>query len=207
MSRALRAVARAELTAQDAIAWWDTATRGGTPVGFGFSARAATWWQVTGGVPMTRAGAADLTGVYELVCFDGDRELRWRNEQDGRGTAVVLADLPELLPPGEHDVSPENATPLGDPQPRILAGHVYPVDGSGWVRLTAARYAPVEVPVTTAPDLDLDAKNKDAPVVVLDSVEYVEQDRHGNVSVVDRRLVRLRALRHEELRLDLIRED
>lgn len=178
-------------------------------MGFGFSARAATWWQVPDRVPMTRHHeAADLTGVYELVGFDGDRELRWRNEHDWRGRAVVLADLPELLPPGEHDVSPADATPLGDPQPRILAGQVH-LDTPGWVRLTAARYAPVEVPVAPDQDSDIDlsAKDKDTPVVVLDSVEYAGQDRHGNVSVVDRRLVRLRIVRHEDLRLDLTRLD
>jgi CRISPR-associated protein (TIGR03984 family) len=240
VSRTLRAVARTGLTAGEAIAWWRSApdgptgqgptaegpavagpdgndTHGRTPVGFGFSARAATWWQVPDGVPMTRHhDAADLTGVFELVGFDGDRELRWRNEHDGRGRAVVLADLPELLPPGEHDVSPDGAIPLGDPQPRILAGRVH-LDTPGWVRLTAARYAPVEVPVApdTAPgiapdidsDIDLHARGKEVPVVVLDSVEYAQQDRHGNVSVVDRRLVRLRVVRHEDLRLDLTRID
>lgn len=209
MNRTLRAVARNDVTAQEAITWWCTAAQGttGRPVGFGFSATAATWWRVTDGIPTTPKEPADLTGVYELVGFDGDRELRWRNEDAGHGTAVVLADLPELLPPGDCDISPKAvATPLGDPQPRILAGQVRRHENPGWVRLTAARYAPAEIPVSPDPGIDLDAKGKDTPLVVLDSVEYAAEDRHGNVSVVDRRLVRLRILRHEELRLYLPKE-
>lgn len=213
MSRTLRAVDRAGLTAGEAIAWWHTAARGGTAVGFGFSVRTATWWQLADGVPVTWDKPADLTGVYELVGFDGDRELRWRNEVGGRGTAVVLTDVPELLPAdgtdvtGRHGVTRSPAILLGEPQSRILAGQVRRIGGApGWVRLTAARYAPAEIPVTPDPQLDLGAHGVDAPVVVLDSVEYAMEDWHGNVTVVDRRLVRLRIVRHADLRLDLARE-
>lgn len=212
MSQALRAVTRPGLTATEAIAWWQTAphdnARPRTPVGFGFSAEHAHWWRVIDGMPSTPQGAADLTGVYELVGFDGELELRWRNDDDGRGAAVVLAGTAELLPPEGRDVSPATATPLQDPQPRVLAGQVRRVDGApGWVRLTAARYAPVEIPLQEEISLDLAGKGKNTPVLVLDTVEYTEQDQHGNVCVVDRRLIRLRLVRQEELRLDLTKEN
>lgn len=203
MTGTLAAVTRDGLTANEAITWWRTVPGGGPPVGFGYSARAATWWRVVDGEPVTGEGAADLSEVYELVGFDGDRELRWRKNGDGRGSAVVLAETGDLLPEGGDDATRGGATPLETRQTRILAGKVERLDTPGWVRLTAARYAPAVIPLAVSPDADLTATDKDTPAVVLESVEYVEEDEHGNTSVVDRRLVRLRLVPHRKLRLRL----
>jgi CRISPR-associated protein (TIGR03984 family) len=191
-------------------------------VGFGYSTRAATWWRVVDGVPMlpdptspaspvdavpSGLVEADLTEVYELVGFDGARELRWRKDGDGRGNAVVLADSTDQLPTGGDDTSRGAATALPGTRTRMLAGKVEPLPVPGWVRLSAARYAPAVLPLDLAPGTDLSGSGAATPVVVVDAVEYVEEDEHGNTGVVDRRLTRLRLADHDELRLHLTDEE
>ena len=210
MTATLHATTRAELTAGEAISWWpstpsDRSTGRDPAVGFALSAGAATWWRLERGVPTTSSGKeVPFDGVYELVGFDGDRELRWRNDNGGRGRAVVLADAPEALPTCGDAGSP--ATRLDGVQERILAGQVRPQGSHGWFRLTAARYAPADVPVDLPDGFGLDGRGHDTPVVVLESVEYAVEDRHGNLSVVDRRHTRLRLRRRRDLHLDLSKE-
>ncbi|MEJ2579646.1 MAG: hypothetical protein P8Z68_11235, partial [Kineosporiaceae bacterium] len=126
---------------------------------------------------------------------------------DGRGNAVVLADSTDQLPSGGDDTSRGAATALPGTRTRMLAGKVEPLPVPGWVRLSAARYAPAVLPLDLAPGTDLTGVGAATPVVVVDAVEYVEEDEHGNTGVVDRRLTRLRLADHDELRLHLTDEE
>jgi len=203
----LHAITRPELALPEALAWWGSlpVPDGGEAVGFAISARAAVWWRWDGDRAVTRAGQPGaLDGAYELVGFDGHRELRWRNESAGRGPAVVLGEDPGLLPAGD-DVSPQRpAVREALVHRRVLAGRV--ALAPGWARLTAARYAPADVPVLAEPGIDADARGADAPVVVLESVEYTVEDDDGNVGVVDARRIRLRLVPHRDLRFDFREE-
>jgi CRISPR-associated protein (TIGR03984 family) len=216
MTATLRATTRGGLTAREALAWWQSApaatagaracspighSNGCDVVGYAISARAATWWRLDAGVPRSPSGEVSFDGVYELVGFDGDRELRWRNTSDGVGHAVVLADDPAVLPAG-GEAADSTATRLDGVQERLLAGQVRPQDAEGWYRLTAARYAPADVPVVPPTGFDLEGRGHDTPVVVLESVEYVLEDGHGNLTAVDRRHTRLRLRTRRDLHLD-----
>jgi len=205
----LCAVSRLGLTALEALAWWRADRDGGDPVGFGISAKAATWWRLSGATPLTAQGeAVELDRVYEVVAFDGERELRWRNDDAGRGRAVVLADRGDLLPPGDDASYPGRTEVFGPVQTRVLAGKVNRIDGiPGWVRLAASRYAPAEIPVALPAGFEPGASGGGQPVAVVDVVEYAAEDSHGNVSIVDRRLSGLRMLRRSDLELRLDRKE
>lgn len=183
---ALYAVRAADLlTAADAVTWFAPSTPPGRQViGYAISARAATWLRVGPDCAVETVTATDdvLTEAYEMVLFDGERELRWLRTPDGRGPAIALGEDPEILPPG--------ADVIADPQPRRDATHTRLLEGAparhevaGWTTLRSKRYASVHLPLTFTGD----------EVLVVDTVEYLAEDKHGNLDVVDARTVGLRA--------------
>jgi len=204
-----------EVDAGGALRWW---TGAGTPsrdgpganaVGFALCPRAAFWWRWEDDAPRDRRGnslegARDLGTAFEMVAFDGVRELRWLHSQDGRGRAVALAESRGALP---RDGSPvdfrhgdrgRDGRPrrVGEPYRRILAGSPSDV-GRGWTRLRSARYAPADLPVPLR-----GTRTGQDPVAVLAGVEYAVEDRHGNLTVVDSRLTGLEILERREVEYD-----
>lgn len=188
------------LTAADAVAWFTRApgpASGDAPViGYALSARTATWLRVTpeGGAEPAPGQGCPLSDAYELVLFDGARELRWlrdppTRDAPSRGTAVALGEDQARLPAG-IDVGDGREPKRGPCVRRVLAGAPTPHPATGWVTLRSERYAAAVLP--------LDYSTGD--VLVIDSVEYVAEDDHGNVDVLDARLVGLRATKGKSLR-------
>ncbi|MFY1651105.1 CRISPR-associated protein Csx19 [Solwaraspora sp. WMMB762] len=152
----------------------DFASGGTAGVGFCYRPADVRWFRFgVDGVPTGPDGAAlDLTGVFELRAFTAAEELRWRHVSGGSGSATGVGG--DGL--AEHG--------------RLLWGTVVgPAPGAGWAALHDARIGVLHVPVDgPAP--------ADGHLVWLRVVEYVEEDRHGNVAVVDERLVGLTASPH-----------
>ncbi|MDQ1295344.1 MAG: hypothetical protein QG608_3229 [Actinomycetota bacterium] len=217
---ALRAVrSPREVSPLEALRWWTTdagtgidghesvsngpgsKTAGSQAIGFVLCPEAAFWWRWQDGCPRDRRGNAlegpwDLMAAFELVAFDGVRELRWLHSQEGRGRAVVLAEDPQALPVGDQVVFDTAPRRVGDPYRRILAGSLSDV-GRGWARLRAARYHDADLPVSLP-----NAHAGDRPVAVLTGVEYAVEDEHGNLTVVDSRLTGLEILSRDEVKFD-----
>ncbi|KXK58949.1 hypothetical protein AWW66_26895 [Micromonospora rosaria] len=191
---ALHAVRAAEnLTAADAVAWFTPGTPPGRQViGYTLSARAATWLRIdpTGAIEVAAGTAGDvLTGAYEMVLFDGARELRWLRTPDGRGPAVALGEDPASLPDGS-EVTADPPPRRGDTHARLLAGTPAAHDMAGWSTLGSQRYAAAHLPVTfTGGD-----------VLTIETVEYLVEDEHGNLDVADTRMVALRSTNKEAVR-------
>jgi CRISPR-associated protein (TIGR03984 family) len=150
----------------------DFARVGGEIVGFLYSPVDAPWFRVDDGAPVGGDGErVDLTGVFELRAFDGTRELRWWNVSGSEGNQFVL----------DHDALPTGWRPGGTYE-RILWGAVR-TGGPEWTELFAARIGPLHLPVGGSPAVH--------STIRLGVQEYLVDDEHGNVSVVDERLVGL----------------
>lgn len=114
---------------------------------------------------------------FQLTAFDRERELRWLADGD-HGTAVWIAESKVLLP-GSVSGTLHYVQRLS--QRFVLWGRPDPAETSNvfstWsqARIGRARYP---CPPGTDP----------TDRAVLDSVEYVTVDDHGNASVADARL-------------------
>ncbi|MDG4771533.1 CRISPR-associated protein Csx19 [Solwaraspora sp. WMMD792] len=173
------------LTAADAVSWFTARPAGaGQTLGYTFSAGAATWLSIGPDGAVEHVSDADnvLAEAYELLLFDGERELRWLREPDGRGTAVALGEDPADLPPG-RPVTAEPAPRRGDTHRRLLAGTPQQHPRAGWTSLASDRYAAAHLPVTAV----------GARALTVETVEYLVEDIHGNLDVADVRTVALRA--------------
>ncbi|HEY0697586.1 MAG TPA: CRISPR-associated protein Csx19, partial [Micromonospora sp.] len=173
---ALHAVrATDHLTATDAIAWFaPPAPSRREVIGYTFSARSATWLRVGSDGTITAVGTPGdpLAEAYEMVLFDGERELRWLRTPDGRGPAIALGEDRSALPLGT-DVFAEPLPRRGPTQTRLLAGVARPHDTAGWTTLASDRYASVPLPVPFT----------DGTTIAIETVEYVVEDEHGNLDV------------------------
>lgn len=124
--------------------------------------------------------------IFEARIFNKDCELRWLNELNGKGQAVLISeqDISSYL----QDSVPDLTTDLDSiPQTYLLWGEGVKtkVDlSSGWSRLASARIGALDVPV-------------ERPIphgkrVYLKTCEYLaEVDESGNVAVVEERLMEL----------------
>jgi hypothetical protein len=190
---ALHAVRAADpVTAAAAAAWFLPGTPPGRQViGYTLSARAATWIRVRpdGTAEDTRGTGDVFADAYEMVLFDGERELRWLRTPDGLGVAVAVGEDPAGLPAG-HDATADPPPRRGDEYKRLLAGIPRPHPAPGWTILDSRRYAAAHLPHTCA----------GAEVLVVDSIEYLVEDEHGNLDVADTRIVGLRATTPEAVR-------
>jgi CRISPR-associated protein (TIGR03984 family) len=198
----LRATAASNLTAEAAIAWFVTGMAGpraaepgsgarSNPrvVGYALSPHEAAWLLLDSDGHPRGATAVDLSTAYEMWLFDGERELRWLHEESGLGRTVALADDGVPLPAGQ-DVSDDRLPRPVEPARRILAGEPHPRE-PGWTQLRSARYGRSDVPCEAGA----------GQTVVLESVDYVVEDTHGNLTVVDTRLARLIPVDTDRLRV------
>src|SRR2546425_825344 len=125
--------------------------------------------------------------VYEARVFNQHAELRWLNEAECKGKAVFLTEAKQTL--ADYD-------DLGQLKPLRTIDQTYLLWGegvevtaidkpeTGWSRLTTARIGRLNVP--------LGANEVGTGRVQLVAREYLaEVDDHGNVAVVEERLIGL----------------
>ncbi|MEA5619866.1 CRISPR-associated protein Csx19 [Cronbergia sp. UHCC 0137] len=120
--------------------------------------------------------------VFELRAFNQNYELRWLNESNGKGKAVLISeqDISGYL---DHKI-PEISALDKIHQQYILWGKKASSEStSGWAKLSTARIGSIDVPVR---GLTADKR------VYLNAIEYLKADEeYGNVSVVEERLIGL----------------
>lgn len=130
--------------------------------------------------------AVDLTKVFEARVFNEDAELRWLNEQDGIGRAVLLSDKELTVDQLDKDASLSVLDEQLE-QTYLLWGEGIDPKKAGlpaaWSRLTTARIGKLDVPVSGVGKSER---------VQLRVKEYLAVcDLHGNVAVVEERLLKL----------------
>ncbi|ASW55508.1 hypothetical protein CIK06_16995 [Plantactinospora sp. KBS50] len=179
------------LRAAESLAWFTPGTPPGKEiVGYTLSARAAVWLRVGPDGTVQAVDGDPLAEAYEMLLFDGDRELRWLRTPDGLGRAVAVGEDPASLPPGD-DVTVDQrpgrdlaaATPRrGDTQRRLLAGEAREHERTGWTALAGRRMATVALPMPFPGT---------GRWIAVETVEYLVEDGHGNLDVADSRTCRL----------------
>jgi CRISPR-associated protein (TIGR03984 family) len=194
-----RAPETATATAAEALAWCWPAP-GQDVIGFGYAVDRAVWFRLHADGPHGPDGRTlPLDGLYEIVAFDADKELRWLLDTDGATThAVVLAEDRALLPDGAdatggpalHRFTPHD----GSPPAHLLAEHVARPGAApacdDWARLHSHRYAEAFVPYRWPSSTP--AADDPALRLALEYVEYVSEDDHGNLTVAETRLTGIR---------------
>lgn len=135
-------------------------------VGYAYGADGAWWFRVTQDGLEHAPSAPTDRDPHEIVAFDGTQVMRWRRSSGAVGTRLVEA-VPEE----------------GLRFQTLLAGHVEG-ERDGWVTLEGRRKTRFDVPLTAAP----------GQAVVLEQIEEVAVDSHGNARVVATHPVRLTAV-------------
>ncbi|MBD2279397.1 MAG: TIGR03984 family CRISPR-associated protein [Dolichospermum sp. DEX189] len=124
-----------------------------------------------------------LDNVFELRAFNQNYELRWLNESNGKGKAVLISEqnISDYL---YADIS-EIKELHKNPQQYILWGEKASTEStSGWAKLSTARIGSIDVPIKGLTGGD--------KRVYLNAIEYLQADeQYGNVSVVEERLTKL----------------
>lgn len=171
----------------------------GPAIGFCYRVTDARWFRLSpdgtaygpDGEPM------DLTDVFELRAFTTTHELRWLHSSAGYGQALLISDTPvtgaAAAASATHSGDAAGGTTSESTGPwrrdteyqRLLWGKADIPASNGWLWLRDTRIGLLPVPVDDQP--------KAAPPnqVWLSAVEYTQEDRYGNVTVVDERLTRL----------------
>ncbi|MEH2384079.1 MAG: CRISPR-associated protein Csx19 [Nostoc sp.] len=123
-----------------------------------------------------------LDKVFEFRAFNQNFELRWLNEWNGEGKAVLISEqnISNYL---DEDISEIEVLDTVKQQYILWGKGVKTVSTSGWGKLATARIGSIDVPVT-----GLTTNQR----VYLKAVEYLKADEeYGNVSVVEERLLKL----------------
>lgn len=144
-----------------------------------------------------QANEISLDSVFEVRMFNPEIELRWLNQQNGEGRAVLLSECGEMIDSYLERAlaeTPEMLLPSPPQLPQInTIDQTYVLWGQGaettlsygWSRLTAARIGALDVPI---------AGVKPQQYVQLKVREYLGVvDDYGNVAVVEERLLALEA--------------
>lgn len=133
----------------------------------------------------------DITKVFEARIFNDDAELRWLNQECGKGRSVLLSQ--QLLQLQNYD-SIETLTNLEHLDQHYLLwgeGWTKPEQWSEqWSRLTLARIGGIPVPVS---------KLQRQQTVKLFVREYLRADNYGNLSVVEERLLGLEKVNEQSI--------
>lgn len=135
----------------------------------------------------------DQETIFEARVFNARAELRWLRQSLGEGCAALISeeDLSQYL--ASH-VATARDVEIFD-QPYLLWGegtaHVDSLPAN-WSRLAMARIGPLDVPYPLTNNLSV--VNQTGERIYLITREYLavaDSDDHGNVSVVDERLLKL----------------
>lgn len=135
---------------------------------------------VAGSALSVRSGEVPVDEIFELRAFGRDAELRWLHEDAGLGRAVILTEDGALLRGLEGEPGAIDYLERLD-NTYLLWGTALEEDCDGWTTLAEARVGAIEIPLA---DVSRDDR------AWLHSFEYLAADpEHGNVSVVEERLV------------------
>jgi CRISPR-associated protein (TIGR03984 family) len=126
--------------------------------------------------------------VYEARVFNETAELRWLNQEDGKGAAVVLCDNDSAeffgaKPKAFNTVVNEEKKELVDAinQTYLLWGQSTGAsNGDGWTQFAEARIGAFHVPVSDIKEPGAHAQ--------FTAIEYLGEYEDGNVAVADERL-------------------
>lgn len=132
----------------------------------------------------------DLKHIFEARVFNKKAELRWLNDYNGKGYAVLLSEedisqyFEEVVDLTELEMLDEATTAY------ILWGqgvkNSYPAE-SGWSKLSLARIGSLDVPIGNVGE---------SKRVCLKAIEYLQEvDDYGNVAIVEERLMELEVLK------------
>ncbi|MUG95757.1 TIGR03984 family CRISPR-associated protein [Scytonema sp. UIC 10036] len=130
----------------------------------------------------------NLNSVFEARVFNKQAELRWLNEKSGTGKAVLLSETETnfcLYEKGKLKELDKH------PQSYLLWGQGTGTDiGEGWSRLSTARIGKLDIPIPGV---------KSQQRVQITTCEYFcVIDEHGNVAVVEERLLNLEPIKEEK---------
>lgn len=149
-------------------------------VGFAYTPSESPWFRLTAGTARQRDGSPIPEDTFELRAFTRDRELRWwRTSGFDLGRAVMLAEAP-AVDGGVHPLCPKQSRSL------LLWGAATGKYEHGWAQVADRRVGYLWFPIAAPPAAGAGLR--------LAVVDYVSQDAHGNVGVVDQRLVGVEAL-------------
>lgn len=117
-------------------------------------------------------------GVFEARVFDESTELRWLNDMDGRGRAVLLTEDPAVLP--EAFTTREQVEVIGTENGGYLLWGKAVETADGWTTLTTERIGSLRVPTGIE-------RGEHASLVTR---EYIARDPdHGNAYIAEERLL------------------
>lgn len=122
--------------------------------------------------------------IFEARIFNPTCELRWLNTSNGKGQAVLISEDSENIP-NFFNKMPEQAFLKILNQQYLLWGEIgktQPIPG--WRRLATSRIGSLDIP--------FDKPTSQNQRVYLKTIEYINTiDCHGNVAVIEERLVEL----------------
>ena len=126
-----------------------------------------------------------LNSVYEARVFSPQAELRWLNGPDGKHRAAILSESEIPIDDGRRLESIVTVDDIEDDNQYLLWGKsTGPAPGRpGWSLLNTPRIGDLMIPL---------ADVKPGRRVILKAREYLAaEEEHGNVSVVEERLMKL----------------
>ncbi len=152
-----------------------------------YSPTACQFAKLAGGSLQDATGGDIKTDqIFEARIFNETSELRWLNISSGKGYAVLISqdDISGLF---KNECNLKYFECL--PQQYVLWGEEMSnpsKEPNGWSRLGAARIGAMDVPIA-----DITTSGQQA---ILKVIEYLQEvDDHGNVAVVEERLVCLKS--------------
>ncbi len=182
---------KAEITLHDALEAADLGIES-SGIGLLSSPSAFRVATVKGAVVYTREGSVALEPVFEARCFDGASELRWLRTDYAGGTAVLLSEN-EALAARFHEAKQLDVDGTIEAQ-YLLWGTADGASANGgqtWIVLSNSRIGSLKVPVTVS-------QSNAGQRVRLCSVEYLAKGEHGNMAVVEERLIGLKEYTQEK---------
>lgn len=148
-------------------------------VGFAYTPRAALWLRLVGGRLVDHEGKGHDETIYELRLFDGASEWRWRKDGGVTSSACVGE---RAAPAGFAPIAGDHGSISTIVRRSLLWGTALEPGRDGWTRLGTPRIRAFFVPI-------LLGQGEGAS---LEIVEYLGRlDAHGNVGVIDERIVGL----------------
>lgn len=124
----------------------------------------------------------DLKDIFEARVFNQNSELRWLNQANEKGKAVLISEKKDVFNYLSDSIADLPAIDV-IPQQYILWGKgVENKSNPDWGKLAESRIGTISVPVSLTENQR----------VYLKAIEYLQADReNGNVSVVEERLTAL----------------